>query len=404
MTLLDSISRAAAETDAGGNPSPFSKFPIVLNADDIFPQLKPESEAPDGTSLVKRVSGWKISETDTEVAELAAGFAKTLKRKLKKTRSLDQGEFLGLLNSFLSKNAEKISLSLGSDPSDASGPDFTRAAIEKLGFLIGRDVAALIAEGCLVLELWEVLESLILQGVVGHLNSINIVEKLVEKSRSELLCLFVKHVADLRSAELLSVLKYFLSPTEDSSDSMIGVRKQWGKQGLLAIEKAIQKGIPKKVSKLAKEASILLMMAYDGFSSSELCLHYVFGSSNLDGLVLSSALSKLDGSEVMGLIRYFVKWLEKYQRFPEAGPCPSAGSVLGLKSCESVPSLESVLRGLGLVLDEHFSYLVLNSEFHDEIKAAEKVINSLASEADSCLQLDHIIKYLQLEMRRKEDL
>ncbi|KAG1342732.1 hypothetical protein COCNU_05G009610 [Cocos nucifera] len=404
MTLLDTISWAAGEAESGGNLPPLSKFPIVLNADDIFPQLKPDSVAPDGASLVKRVSGWKISETDAEIAELAAGFAKTLRRKLKNTRSFDQGKFLKLLNSFLRNNAEKIRLSLGSDPSDASGPDFTCGAIEKLGFLIGREVAALIAEGCVVLELWEVLESLILQGLVGHLNSTNLVEKLVEKSRSELLCLFVKHVPDLRSLELLSVLKYFLSPTEESYGSMIRVRKQWEKQGLLAIEKAAQKGIPKKVSNLAKEASILLMVAYDGFSSSELCLHYVFGSSNLDGLMLSSAISKLDGWEVLGLIRYFVKWLEKYQRFPEAAPCPSAGSVLRLKACESVPSLESVLRGLGLVLDEHFSYLVLNSEFHDEMRAAEKVINSLASEADLCFPVDVIIKYLQLEVKKNEDL
>lgn len=404
MTLLDSISRAAAEAEAGQTPSPLSKFPIVLNADDIFRQLKPDSEDPDGASVVKRVSGWKISETDAKIAELAASFVKTLRRKLKNTRSFDQGKFLELLNSFLRNNAEKICLSLGSDPLDASGPDYTRAAIEKLGFLIGREVAALIAEGCVVLEVWEVLESLILQGLVGHLNSINLVEKLVEKRRSELLCLFVKHVPDFRSSELLSVLKYFLSPTEESYGSMIRVRKQWEKQGLLAIEKAAQKGIAKKVSKLAKEASILLMMAYDGFSSSEICLHYLFGSSNLDGLMLSSAISKLDGSEVLGLIRYFVKLLEKYQRFPEAGPCPSAGSVLGLKACESVPSLESVLRGLGLVLDEHFLYLVLNSEFHDEMRAAEKVINSLALEADLCFPVDDIIKYLQLEVRRNEDL
>lgn len=54
---------------------------------------------------------------------------------------------------------------------------------------------------------------------------------------------------------------------------MVAARKQWESQTLLAIRKATRVGLPKKVTKLATEASILPMMAYDGFISVlALCL------------------------------------------------------------------------------------------------------------------------------------
>lgn len=46
---------------------------------------------------------------------------------------------------------------------------------------------------------------------------------------------------------------------------MVAARKQWESQTLLAIKKSTRVGLPKKVTKLAREASILPMMAYDGF-------------------------------------------------------------------------------------------------------------------------------------------
>lgn len=76
------------------------------------------------------------------------------------------------------------------------------------------------------------------------------------------------------------------------------------------------------------------------------------------------------------------------QRFLEACPCPLAGSVLGLRASETVSSLESTNNGLTLVLDEHFSYLVLGSEFHDDMRAADNVVSSLALGKNlSCLVL-----------------
>ncbi|WOL02870.1 hypothetical protein Cni_G11589 [Canna indica] len=392
MTLLEAIIRAAAEAEEGVP----SEYPIVLNPDETFLQLKPDDESPGIVSLVKRVFGWKISEMDAAISELASHFAETLRNKLKRPKSLGKGDFLGLLNSFLTKSAEKIGLSIGSDAADESSVQFSCSVIEKMSFMISGEVAVLVAECCAVLEVWELLETLLLEGLIGHLKSTNLVEKLVEKNQPELLCLLVKHVSDLHSSELLAILKYFLSSTDDSYEGMVAVRRQWETEALAAIEKATQSGLQKKWSKVARQASVLLMMAHDGFLSYEVCLHYVFGSSNADGIMLSAAIAKLDGQEVLYLIRYFLKWLRKYHRFPEACPCPSAGAILGLRTCESVPSLEFVVKGLGLVLDEHFSYLVFNSEFHAEMRASENIVSSLVLEANQSCPLGEIIRHLLL--------
>ncbi|MED6186283.1 hypothetical protein PIB30_065277 [Stylosanthes scabra] len=86
-----------------------------------------------------------------------------------------------------------------------------------------------------------------------------------------------------------------------------------------------------------------------------------------------SCLCKLNGKELIALIRYLLKWLTKYERFPQAGPCPEAAAVLGLTVCDWVPKLEDVVKFLGFVLDENFSSLVLHPEFHELLRLIEEV-------------------------------
>ncbi|CAA6671413.1 unnamed protein product [Spirodela intermedia] len=367
MTLLETITRAAA---GGGDvpTSAVSNFPVLLNGNEAFRNLTPEGGDSPGDSLVKRLVGWKIPETDVKSIEAVEKLVKKLRRKLKNRKSLGHEEFRGLLSSLPEK---------------------------KLGDVVGGELVGLYAEGCVILGLWETLESMILSGLIGRLGPNDLVEKLVEQNRSDLLCLYVNHVSEIRASELLLILEYFLSPPRGSRECMLKVRKEWESQAILAVEKTTQKGLPDEVMNLAREASILLMMAHDGFSSSELCLHSLFSTPNLDGLVMSSAISRLGGSEVLGLVRYLRKWLDKYERFPEGCPCPEAGPALGLKLCELVPSLESVVRGLALVIDEHYPYLVLNSHFHDEMSSIRRVVDSLASAAGLCCSLGNIIENLR---------
>ncbi|KAA8517273.1 hypothetical protein F0562_017566 [Nyssa sinensis] len=281
-------------------------------------------------------------------------------------------------------------------PSDKG---YTHKLIEKLGFLMGREVVGLVLEACIVLELWELLETLIANGLVEHSCSSNLVYNLIEKRRSDLVCLCLKHVSDLQTSDILCILKYFLSPPKDAYSSMAIVRKEWESQALCAIETATDMGLSGKILNLAKEASVLLMVAHDEFSVSELCLNYLLASSNLDEVILSSCISKLNGLEMKSLIRYLGKWLKKYESFPQAGPCPKASSTLSLKACVWVPTLVDIVKCLGLVLDEHFSSLVLHPEFHEELRSVVGVVNSLALEARISCSIANVIENLRTEVK-----
>ncbi|KAA8540932.1 hypothetical protein F0562_024930 [Nyssa sinensis] len=328
MSLLEVITKASA------NPSPvtsLSNYPIIFNPDPILLNLKPQNEGSNDTSLVKRVDGWQIWGTDSEIIELGQKFFKKLNRKLKNPNKFDKDEFFGMLNSYLEQNRSKVGISVGVIPSDKG---YTHKLIEKLGFVMGREVVGLVLEACIVLELWELLEALIVNGLVEHSCSSNLVYNLIEKRRSDLMLTVVMAI----------------------------VRKEWESQALCAIETATDTGLSGKILSLAKEASVLLM-------------------------------------EMKSLIRYLGKWLKKYERFPQAGPCPKASSTLSLKACEWVPTLVDIVKCLGLVMDEHFSSLVLHPEFHEELRSVVGVVNSLALEARISCSIANVIENLRTEVK-----
>ncbi|XP_040988021.1 uncharacterized protein LOC121235714 [Juglans microcarpa x Juglans regia] len=392
MTLLEVIENASVSSEPLVSQS---EYPIVLNPDDVLPNLRPKLEYPNLVSLVNPVVGWQISKTDSEVIDLGKNFFTKLNRKLKNPNDFDKDEFIRILNQFLEKIRDKAGVSIGIDSSDKG---YTVALIEKLGSMIGKDVAGLVLDACVVLETWELVEALIVNGHVEHSCYSTLVNRLVVKKMSDLICVCIKHASDLGASELLCILKYFLSPPKDAYISMVNVRKEWEKQALSAIERASDKGLTGKKARLAKDASISLMMAHDGFSAPEICLHYLLASSNVDAVVLASSISKLNGKEMMSLIRYLGKWLKKYERFPQAVPCSEASSKLGLKACCWVPKLEDVINWVGLVLDEKFSSLVLHPEFHEELRSMEGMVSSLALEARVCCSMANVVEKLIVEV------
>ncbi|KAM4115449.1 hypothetical protein ACJW30_04G151100 [Castanea mollissima] len=375
MTLLEVIIKASANTESLASES---EYPIVLSPDDVVVSLRPKLEDPNPTLLVNPVIGWKISQTDSEVIEMGKKFYTKLKRKLKNPIDFDKDEFLLILNEFLEKIRDKVGVSIGIDSSESG---YTRAWIERLGSLMGKDVAGLVLDGCVDFEIWDLVKVLIVNG-----------------KRSDLLCLCIKHASDLGAFALLAILKYFLCPAKDAYGSMVDVRKEWEKQALSAIEKASERFVTGKKVRLAKEASILLMIAHDGFSASELCLHYLLASSNIDAVTLSSSIGNLNGKEMMNLIRYLGKWLKKYEQFPQAIPCPEASHKLGLKACSWVPKLEDVINCAGLVLDEKISSLILHSEFHEELRSMGELVSCFASEARLCCLMADVADRLKVEV------
>ncbi|KAF2315986.1 hypothetical protein GH714_040781 [Hevea brasiliensis] len=141
-----------------------------------------------------------------------------------------------------------------------------------------------------------------------------------------------------------------------------------GERGIISIEKVKDKKLSDEKSRIAKEASILLMLAHDGFSTSELCLHYLLSSSNVDEVILSSSI----------------------------GPCPKASSALGLKACDWVPNLKILLNVLGWCWMKTSS-LVLHPEFYEELKSIERLVGSLASEGKLCCAVANVIENLKTE-------
>ncbi|GMH01346.1 hypothetical protein Nepgr_003185 [Nepenthes gracilis] len=392
MTLLEVIAEAAT------NPKPFVepfKCPTIVNSDPILLNLKPESDNQYPSSLVQPLTGFQISQFDSYLVDSNSKLFKKLKRKLKNPNSLSSSDFTGILNSFFEKFRDKLGISADAESSDEF---YTPKLIEKLGSFIGRDVMGLIIEGCFVLENWKLLETLITNKLVDHGLCSNLVYNLILKRRSDLICLCVKCFSDLKSSDLCGILKYFLGSSKKAYKSMAGVRNEWESQALLAVEKVSDKKLSGKKLGLAKEAAILLMVAYDGFSASELCMHYLLASSNVDEVVFSAAIGRLNVEEILSLIEYLGKWLRKYERFPQACPCAKASSALGLKACQWVPTLEDVVRSLGLVLDEHFSSLVLHSEFHAALKALLEVVSSLVSEGKLSCSLANLIEILKPEV------
>lgn len=391
MSLLEVITKASASIPALAEEG--ADYPIVLNTEPIFLNLKHGSDGAEAQNPVKKVTGWEISQADNELVELGHKFFKKLRRNLKNTNSFGKAEFLEMVASHLENIAKKIGISTPFKKKTAEG--YACKLVEKLGVSMGRDVKGLVMEGCISLEAWELLESLIVNGVVEHGSASSLVHKLIENRRSNLVVSCVKHLSGLQAYDLMCILKYFLLLPSDGYGSLASLRKDWERQASMAIEKASGKGAGGKES-LAKEAAVLIMVGHDGFSVSELCLHYLLVSANLDEVIFAACVSKLNGEELKALVQYFGKLLRKYERFPQAGPCPKGSSALGLEVCDWIPSLETVAKYFGVVVDEHYSTLVLHSEFH-ELISLEEDVSSLAMEARLCGGLANLSERLRIE-------
>ncbi|KAM0000353.1 hypothetical protein Hdeb2414_s0432g00892301 [Helianthus debilis subsp. tardiflorus] len=383
MSMLELITKSLATTD---HPTSDSQHPLLLNPNPIFLTLKPQTT---DQSFIQRVQGWKISQTDADIINSGQKFFKKLKIKLKNPNSFTKVDFISLLNSHLQHISQISRISIPGQPKNEDYT-YTNLLIQNLGFLIGDNVLGLVLEACLVFEIWEILETLIVSGLVDGSGSgcYNLVDNLIEKNKADLVCLCVKHVSNLKLSDVLSVLKYFLSSSKDAYSAMVGVRKEWERLALSAIETTMDKSVGEKKLNSAKDAAVMFTMAHDEFTSNELCLHYLVSSPNMDDVMFSACIGKLNGLEIMGFVRYLKKWLVKYQKFPQVGSSS--------KAFESIPSLENVTKCFGLVVDEHFSSLVMNTEFREEVESIELVVNSLAAEARLCCNLANLCAGLRI--------
>ncbi|KMZ57840.1 hypothetical protein ZOSMA_81G00580 [Zostera marina] len=346
-----------------GDARRHSDFPVVIDPVEIFPKLVPSSET-SSSDLVHPVSGWEIPASISKAVDSINDFNVTLTKILKKPKRATRDDIMMI----------------------------TTFPIKKLRSLNGNYLTGLVACACVALDLWDRLTELMVKGVVG--NGSDLCGMLISKNKAGLLCKYIGHVSDLRSSELTEILGFFLNPTNESFLGMIDVKKEWDEQGLDAIKSATSPD----ATDLTRDIAVLLMMACDGFSPSESCLHHLFSSISMDDiLVIPSVISALGSQELSRLLQYFRKWIEKYLRFPEATPHGNVTdkSPATVKMCKHIPTLDVVVMGLSLVLEQQYGYLVMNTEFHQELKMLEGVVRPLVAKAKACCGLANAIDYLQ---------
>ncbi|CAJ1941507.1 unnamed protein product [Sphenostylis stenocarpa] len=175
MTLLEVIK------DASINSKPLDlplDYPIVLNPDSILPNLKPKDIDESSSSLIKPLIGWNVPPTDAEITDINKKFFTQLNAKFMNTNNLDKGEFISSLKSYLENIRDKVGVVI---EVDTSSSDYNRILIDKLGTFVGKDVAGLVLNGCVSLEIWDVIEALIVNVTIEHSCYSNLITKLVEK-------------------------------------------------------------------------------------------------------------------------------------------------------------------------------------------------------------------------------
>lgn len=113
MTLLELITKASASSQATNT---LTDYPVVLDPDSIFPELNPKDrEKSNASTLPIPVTGWKISQSDSELIDLVSKFFTELEEKLKSSEKFGKDKFLGILKSFLETIKRKFDIQSGSD-------------------------------------------------------------------------------------------------------------------------------------------------------------------------------------------------------------------------------------------------------------------------------------------------
>ncbi|KAG2303553.1 hypothetical protein Bca52824_032204 [Brassica carinata] len=146
MTLLEAISTAVASQERVDSQS---EYPFPLSQDGVFANVK--------KALIP----------------------------LKDTNRFDRGDFLSMLKQAVS----------GEDWWGSCGRIWWRTL---------RGVSGLVLKGCVRLEMWELVETLVSSSLVDQ-----------------------RQASDLGASELLSILRYFPCPSKEAVSTMVKVREEW---------------------------------------------------------------------------------------------------------------------------------------------------------------------------------
>lgn len=322
-------------------------------------------------------------------------------------------------NSNTSPNPKANAVNANGSPHGHTSSDKRRVArtpfpklLQKVAPLLGQKLLSSTLRVCLTLRYWDAVRALLdSHALNGNLHT-DLIPILIEHDEASLLCMWMRNVRDPRFSDLLLVLKCFLKSNLRAGKGLAEVRTQWRQMALVAIGRISELGSVKendedvggnserenadtsghsqrqRLKEDAKVKAILVSAAVDHFQPFELCLHYLVASGH-DEAVLASIVSQLDNGEVLKLLRYLKKWLEKYSK---------QGSLCTLHSQRKdlwVPSLRDVLQWVSILLDAHLTSFVLCPDFHAEIQSVQLLIKGMADVGHKLGPLVGVTDHLQ---------
>lgn len=150
----------------------------------------------------------------------------------------------------------------------------------------------------------------------------------------------------------------------------------------------------------AKKA-LVAVAAVEGFSSFELCLHSVLLLPR-DESILLSALSELEAREVLLLVKYLRKWMEKYLKALawSTFPHPKWATF-------PIPVVSHVVTWANCLVDCHFTKLLLMEDGTAEILELHQLVGQLSKSVGRLGSLagatGHLLKRLQLPRKARDN-
>lgn len=472
LTLLELVSSAGQREDNDCVESVWSTRlePSVAQTSD-FAFRKAEKRIVKGVEvdyledlIVRKDGGWEVSSPNvTEEEKLV----KKLKKKLENNvGTFSTSDFIAMVRPALERVLGLESQGHGRDENGAvDGEDRNRkevvdeeslfvGLIRKGGALVGRRLLSAIINCSLGLQFWNALKVLLQCGLVSSVSHPDLVQKLVEHRKADLLCTCFYYVLDLTPSDILLALKFLLD--QSNASSFETVRQEWRRVASMAIDAAARRKelflkreeyiekelIERQRAKIAKRRAkmerayendpfsapvvpvenivvpisvkmhdrerrirdemannssdhvsraVVMAMAVDGFQGWETCLHALVASAQ-DEAVLAAIIAELDTSEAVKLLQYLRKWLDRYSNRLSRFPSPPGKPGRPL---HNVPSSHQVLQWVNMVLDGQYTKCVLSSEFLPELRAIKKSVGSVVAIGRKVAPLVGTIEHLR---------
>lgn len=492
LTLLELVSLAGQQGEDGvaSKESTWStrlKPSVAETSDFVFPKggKKKTIKGVDvdyfDDLFVRKDGGWEVGSPNTHEEKLVVN----LKKKLQNVGTFSTMDFIAMVSPALegsskshgcgkeameeSASKELVSESHGRDEEvmengenapnrEGEGTDeenlFLRL-LRKGGPVVGRKLLASIINCTLGLQFWSAFKVLGQCGLVSSVAHPDLMQKLVEHRKADLICLCFYYVLDLTPSDILMALKFLLDKSNASSlRAFEAVRQEWRRVASAAIdvaakrkelflkrEEAIEREFKERQDaanarrRAARERAfekdpfaivpaeeepvvlrvplyererrlrdemtnsnsqaisqaVVLTAAVDGFQGWETCMHALVASGQ-DEAVLAAIIAELEAAEAVQLLQYLRKWLDRYSKRLSRNPSPKSKAKHPI---HNVPSSHQVLQWVNMVLDGQYTKCVLSSEFLPELRAIQKSVESVVAIGRKVLPLLGTIEHLR---------